>query len=293
MIPGAFDYRVPRSLEEAVRLLDEGSGAMILAGGMSLIPAMKLRLATPAVLIDVGRLSALRGISSASGRLHIGALTTHSALLETPELARLPIFAEAARVIGDPQVRNRGTFGGSLVQAHPAADWPAVLLALRGEVSLVSSRGRRMVESDSFFTSMLTTAVAEDEILIEASFPQGSERTGTAYSSTRQQASGMAIAGVAVQVSLDRSERIEDVSIGVTGVNAVPFRASSLELQLRGRAPRPEELETLCAEIAEADPLSDAHAAADYRRQLLTVNATRALARALGRTLPRQTEIPA
>lgn len=285
MIPAAFEYFVPRSVEEAITHLAgcEPGTAAILAGGMSLLPTMKLRLATPAMLVDIGRLRELAGISRASGRLCIGALTSHAELLSAPELVDFPVFAETACVLGDPQVRNRGTFGGALVQAHPAADWPAVFLALRGEAHLRGPRGERSVRSEDFFTGMLTTAVAEGEILTRISFLVKSERSGAAYSKMRQQASGMALAGVAAYVTLDETGRIEEATVGVTGINGVPFHALSIEKRLRGLTPEPSVLQELCADVPEADPMCDPHADADYRRQLLRVHAASALTRALSR----------
>ncbi len=285
MIPVAFEYFVPHSVEEAITRLAgcEPGAAAILAGGMSLLPTMKLRIAMPAMLVDIGRLRELAGISHASGRLCIGALTSHAELLSAPELVDFPVFAETACVLGDPQVRNRGTFGGSLVQAHPAADWPAVFLALRGEAHLRGPRGERSVRSEDFFTGMLTTAVAEGEVLTRISFPVKGERSGAAYSKMRQQASGMALAGVAAQVTLDEAGHIEETTVAVTGINGVPFRAGSIEQHLRGAPPLPSALQELCADVPEADPVSDPHADAEYRRQLLSVHAARALARALSR----------
>lgn len=285
MIPAPFEYRVPRSLGEAIaQLADCAAGeAAILAGGMSLLPMMKLRLATPAMLVDIAHLRELVGVSFTSGRLCIGALTTHAELLRAQELTELPVFGETASVLADPQVRNRGTIGGSLVQAHPAADWPAVFLALRGEVSLQGAEGLRTVGSESFFTGMLSTAVRQGEILTRVTFPVRSGRSGAAYSKMRQQASGMALAGVAAQVALDAAGCIEEATIGVTGINGVPFRARSVEQRLRGLAPPFPSLQELCAEVPEADPLSDTQADADYRRQLLSIHAARALARALDR----------
>lgn len=285
MIPAAFEYAVPRSLEDAVAVLAgcEAGTAAILAGGMSLLPTMKLRLAAPALLVDIGRLRELAGISRASGRLRIGALTTHAELLAAPELADWPVFAETAGVLGDPQVRNRGTLGGSLAQAHPAADWPAVFLALCGVACVRSSRGERSVRSEDFFTGVLTTAIAEGEILTHITFPAGDGRSGAAYSKMRQQASGMALAGVAARITLDAAGRIEESTVGVTGIGGAPFRARSIEQRLSGLLPTPSILEESCADVPEADPTNDLHADADYRRQLLRVHATRALTRALER----------
>lgn len=286
MIPAAFDYIVPRSPEEAVARLAEcePGTAAILAGGMSLVPAMKLRLARPVTLVDIARLRELADIVLTAERLRIGALATHAALLGAPELAEYPVFAETASVVADPQVRNRGTLGGSLAYAHPAADWPAVFLALGGAASLLGPQGRRTVRAEDFFTGIFTTAIGAGEILTDVSFPRARERSGAAYSKMRQQASGMALVGVAVQVVVGASGRIDEASIGVTGVNAVPFRARSLEARLQGAVPEPAVLAKLCeAGVAEAEPLSDQHAAADYRLQLLRVHAERALTRALAR----------
>lgn len=287
MIPAAFDYVAPQSLEEALRCLaGETGNAVILAGGMSLIPALKLRLATPAVVVDIARLRELAGVARTADRIHIGALTTHEAVLAAPGLAEFPVFAETAGVIGDPQVRNRGTLGGSLAHAHPGADWPAVFLALRGEAALAGPNGRRVVQAEEFFTSVMSTAISAGEILTGISLPRPPARSGAAYSKMRQQASGLALVGVAAHVTLDRDGRIDAATVGVTGVNAVPFRARSLEARLQGTAPRPSELPALCADISEAVPMNDAHADAEYRHQLLRVHAGRALALALSRAHP-------
>lgn len=289
MIPAAFEYLRPRSLEEAVAcLLEREPGtAAILAGGMSLIPAMKLRLARPATLVDIVRLRGLAGIVCSAEHLRIGALTTHAALGGAPELARYPVFAETAGVVADPQIRHRGTLGGSLAYAHPAADWPAVFLALQGEAQLFGLQGRRSVPAEDFFTDIFETTIGAGEILTEIRFPSVRERSGAAYSRMRLQASGMALVGVAAQLMLDAEGRIDHAFIGVTGVNAVPFRARSLEMRLRGVLPDAAALRDLCATgFPEAEPLSDPHAAADYRLQMLRVHAERALGRAFERARP-------
>jgi carbon-monoxide dehydrogenase medium subunit len=282
MIPGEFEYVAPRSLKEATDLLATRRDAKLLAGGMSLIPALKHRLATPATLIDLGRIPGLDGIAVRGGRVAIGALATHAALARAPELASLPLFADAGRVLGDRQVRNRGTFGGSLVHADPAADWTAVFLALGGEAVAVGPRGERVIPSGEFFTGMLTSALRPDEILTEVRLPAAA-RGGTAYEKLRQPASGFAIVGIAAQVALDGAGRCEAVALGVTGANAVPFRAASLEARLRGESLDDATLRRLCANVDELDPLEDIHASADYRRHLVSVFARRALLRAASR----------
>ncbi len=283
MIPAEFDYAAPRSLDEAVRLLSGTEGAKVLGGGMSLIPALKHRLSAAPLLVDLGRIAGLDQIALSGGRIRIGGRATHAAVMTHPALASMHAFAEAGELLADPQVRNRGTLGGSLVHADPAADWPAVFLALGGEATLVSAKGTRNVAADDFFESLMTSAVQEGEILSEVSFPAPTPRTGTAYSKLRQLASGFAIVGVAVWVRAERTGVIDDVRVGVTGVNSVPFRARSLEDRLRGKAVSGPALRAFCAEIAEADPMSDLHASAEYRRHLLGVFAARTIERAIAR----------
>ncbi len=283
MIPAAFEYKAPATLDEAVRFLAGTSGAKVLAGGMSLIPALKHRLAQPPLLVDIGRIPGLDGVSASGGQLRIGARTPHAALLAHPALAEAPVFADAAAVIGDVQVRNRGTFGGSLAHADPAADWPAVFLALGGEAHAVGPKGKRSVAADDFFVGMLQSALADDEILTELVLPLETKRAGAAYLKLRQPASGFAIVGAAVQLRADRKGRIDQIRIGITGVNAVPFRAKSVEARLIGQSPDPAALRTLCAQIDEADPTGDLHASAEYRRHLAGVFVARAVAKAQGR----------
>ena len=286
MIPAEFDYVAPRSLEEALRRLAAEPGAKLLAGGMSLIPAMKHRLAQPPLLVDLARIPGLAGVAADRGALRIGALVTHGALLAADAARALPVLAEAAAVIGDVQVRSRGTFGGSLVHADPAGDWPAVFLALGGEAKLASPKGERTVRAEDFFVSMLTSALREDEVLTEVALPLAGARRGSAYRKLRQLASGFALVGVAAVVDLDARGRIERAALGVTGVNAVPFRARSVEARLAGGATSPEALREACARVDEADPMDDLHASADYRSHLLPVLAARALAAACARAAP-------
>lgn len=283
MIPAEFDYAAPATLDEALRLLAATPDAKVLAGGMSLIPALKHRLAQPPLLVDVGRIPELDGVSLRGGKARIGARTTHAALLSHPELAEAPIFADAARVIGDVQVRNRGSFGGSLAHADPGADWPAVFLALGGEAIVAGPKGRRSVRARDFFTGMMSTALADGEILTEVVLPLETKRAGAAYKKLRQPASGFAVVGVAAQLVLDRKGRIDAAAIGVTGVNATPFRAASLEQRLAGQAPDPAALSALYARIEEVDAVGDLFASAEYRTHLAGVFAARAVAAALAR----------
>jgi carbon-monoxide dehydrogenase medium subunit len=285
MIPAGFDYAAPASLDEALRLLVATPGAKLLAGGMSLIPAMKHRLVQPPLLVDLARIAELDGVSVSGGRARIGARTPHAALLAHPALDAAPIFADTAAVIGDAQVRNRGTFGGSLAHADPAADWPAVLLALGGEARIAGPKGKRSVAADDFFVGMLQSALADDEILTELVLPLETKRAGAAYRKLRQPASGFAVVGAAVQLVADRKGRIDEIRIGVTGVNPVPFRARSVEQRLRGQSPDAAALRALCAQIDEADPSGDLHASAEYRRHLAGVFVARAVAQALARAV--------
>jgi carbon-monoxide dehydrogenase medium subunit len=277
VIPGEFEYTAPTDLDGVLRALAEDDGAKLLAGGMSLIPAMKHRLARPARLVDLGRVAELEGVSERRGTLRIGARATHADLLRSGELAAFPVVSETASGIGDVQVRNRGTFGGSLVHADPAADWPALFLALDGEARLVGPKGKRKVAASEFFTGMLTSAVGQGEVLTEVELRLERKRAGAAYRKLRQPASGFAVVGVAAQAVLDRKGRVDAVTVGVTGVNPVPFRARGVEERLRGQEPGVDAIRAACREVEEADPMDDPQASAEYRRQMLSVFAARAL----------------
>jgi carbon-monoxide dehydrogenase medium subunit len=277
MIPQDFEYFAPRSLREALDLLAKNPGAKLLGGGMSLIPALKHRLQTPSALVDLGRVPELDGVSEKRGKISIGGRVTHASLAVPGELADVHVIHEAAAAIGDAQVRNRGTIGGSLVHADPAADWPAVFLALDGEAVVTGARGERTIAASQFFTAMLQSAVKRDEVLGEVRLAVERKRAGTAYRKLRQLASGFAVVGVAAQVTLDRRGRIERAQVGVTGVNPVPFRAAALEKRLAGESPDAATLRRLCARIEEADPTEDLNATAEFRAHLVGVYAARAL----------------
>lgn len=285
MIPASFEYEAPTTLDEAIRLLQQhGDNAKLLAGGHSLIPLMKLRLAQPGVLIDLGRIPGLAYIQERDGSIAIGALSTHH-MLETSDLLRreLPLVAEAAAAIGDVQVRNRGTIGGSLVHADPGADLPAVVLALGGTLMLRGPRGERTVSADEFFVGMLTTAVEPDEVLTEIRLPKLAGRAGYAYQKAPNPASGYAMVGIAAAVSLATDGTVQDVRIGITGAGPQPVRARAAEDALRGRQPTAEAIATAAEQAAQAveEPLEDIHASAEYRRALVRVHTRRALERAV------------
>lgn len=285
MIPAAFEYYKPATVEEAVTLLSSHDDAKVLAGGHSLIPLMKLRLAEPAALVDIGGLRGLAGIRQADGQIAIGALTTHHTL-ETADVlrARAQVVAEAAAQIGDQQVRNRGTIGGSLVHADPGADLPAVMLALDATMVLRGPGGERNVPANEFFVEMLTTATQPNEILTEVRIPSLPARSGSAYVKFPNPASGYSIVGAAAIVQLDGSGNCQDVRVGISGAGPMPLRATGVESALRGQAPTPEALQRAAASATDGiDPLEDIHASADYRLHLATVMTRRALEAAVSR----------
>lgn len=294
MIPEAFEYHLPKSVEEASRLAAQfGADGKVLAGGHSLIPMMKLRLATPKHLIDIGRISELsyiRPLENGTPRIEIGALTTHYQIESSEVLkARCPLMPEAAREIGDAQVRNKGTLGGSLAHADPAGDWPAVVLALGAEIRAVSGRGERWIPADQFFVDLLTTALEPDEILTAVRVPAlaaapAESRTGHAYVKLHQPASGFAIVGVAAHVTLSESGSVGEVGVGVTGVGAKAYRAAAVENALRGKSPSAKRLEEAASHAADGVLANaDLYASSDYRAHLARVYTRRALEKAVER----------
>lgn len=280
MIPAAFDYLRPQTLQEAVGLLvQHGEDAKILAGAHSLLPAMKLRLAQPKVLIDIGRITDLNYIREQDGKIVIGAMTTHHHI-EASALLReqCPLLAEVAAQVGDVQVRNRGTIGGSVVHADPAADWPAAILALDAEMEVVGPEQTRLIPAKKFFVNLFQTALKPNEILREIRVPitAGS----VAYVKSVQRASGFAIAGSAVVVNAAH----QTVNVGITGVAAKPYRATAVETKLRGQPLTPENIAAAAKRAASRiEPLSDIHASAEFRAHLACVNTQRALALAASR----------
>jgi len=279
MYPANFEYARPSTVDEAIALLSRhGDDAKVLAGGHSLIPAMKLRLARPKIVVDIGRIANLNYVRADHGRVAIGAMTTHAELAASKVLAaKCPLVSETALHIGDAQVRNKGTIGGSLVHADPAADYPASMLALNAEMELVGPKGKRVVRVADFFVDLLQSAVGPDEILTEIRLPETTH--AVAYVKTEQKASGFALAGVAAVVGT------AGVRIGVTGVAAKPYRASAVEQALaKHKAPKPEDIAQAAIHAADGvRPLSDIHASADYRAHLAQVNTKRAIEKALSR----------
>jgi carbon-monoxide dehydrogenase medium subunit len=246
---------------------------------------MKLRLANPTLLIDIGRLSELSGIREQSGTLIIGASTTHYAVASSALVQqRCPLLAETAASIGDVQVRNRGTIGGSLAHADPAADWPAAILALGAQLKLIHAGGERTVPASDFFVDLLTTVMDSREILTEIQVPANPPRTGGIYLKVPQPASGFALTGVAAQVTLGANNTVQSVAVGVTGVSHTAFRASATERALQGQAATAEAVAQAAALATDGiEALSDIHASAEYRLHLTRVYTGRALQQALQR----------
>ncbi|MBP1685636.1 MAG: Carbon-monoxide dehydrogenase (acceptor) [Deltaproteobacteria bacterium] len=288
MIPPRFEYLRPTSVEDALSLLrTHGDDARLLAGGHSLVPLLKLRLAAPRYLIDIGRLPALSYIREEAGTIRLGALTTH-AEIEYSELlrVRLPLLPEVASRIGDVQVRNRGTIGGSLVHAHPAADLPAALLALAAEMVVQGPGGCRSVPAADFCVGMFTTVLRPDEMLVEIRIPPLPHGIGGAYLKAEDKASHFAVVGVAALVGAEPTGTCQFARVGVTGFAGVPFRATTVEAAIL-RKPLTEESVRVAAQgIADAgEPLSDLFASAAYRRHLTQVYVARALMQAASRAL--------
>jgi carbon-monoxide dehydrogenase medium subunit len=284
MIPRPFEYLAPTSVQEAIALLSTyRDEAKLLAGGHSLLPMMKLRLAAPTYLIDLRCIPDLAYIRDSGGHLCIGPMSTH-VMLETSELLRrrLTALAEAAAVIGDVQVRNCGTIGGSMVHADPAADLPAVMQMAEAQFRLRGTTGERMLSAAHFFVDLLTTALQPHELLTEIQIPLPPPRTGTAYMKVFQKASGFAIVGVAAWITLDADGRTcQTARLGITGVAASAFRARGVEQALTGRAI--DEAAIAAAAVRASDdvePLSDLHASGEYRLALARIYTKRALLRA-------------
>ena len=288
MIPAAFDYIAPQILDEALRALAaHGEEAKLLAGGHSLLPLLKLRAASPKLLIDLTRIPGLGNISQKDDKIVVGALATHYQI-ESSELlkTKCTLLGQTAGAIGDVQVRNRGTIGGSLTHADPCADWPAAILALGGELKLSGPNGERRIAGEEFFLGTMTTAIEPTEILTEIRVPVLSRRCGSAYLKMAQQASGFAVVGIAVWLRLDTKGRCEDIGVGVTGLSEKPFRARPVEERLRGNKLTPKLIEESAAQVTEgSDPLEDLHASAKFRAHLAQVYTSRALQEAVKRVV--------
>lgn len=284
MYTAPFEYHTPGTVDEAITLLTRhGDDAKLLAGGHSLIPVMKLRLAQPAHLIDLRKVTALVGIRDEQNAIVVGAMTTYAAV-ETSAVvrAKLPILAEAIRLIGDPQVRNRGTVGGSLAHADPGADLPAVALALDAELRIRGSAGERTVRAAEFFVGLMSTALTPADVLTEIRFPIPAGDWRGAYEKYKHPASGYALVGVAAIATRGGSKKIDSLRVAVTGLGVTPTRATALEKALTGQSMDEKAVDAAALHIADGiDIREDLQGSRAYRANLASICARRALRRAL------------
>jgi carbon-monoxide dehydrogenase medium subunit len=275
VIPADFDYVAPASLDEALAALrDAGEDAKVLAGGHSLLPLMKLRLAVPALLVDLRRIPGLAGIQRDNGAWRIGAMTPHAAMAREPGLG---LVAQVAGTIADPQVRHRGTIGGSMAHGDPASDQLAILLAYEGSVVIRGASGEREVAAADLFQDYLTTAVADGEILTEVRFP-ALDGYGFGYEKFNRRREDWAMVAVSALVKKGADGSCEDVRIGLTHMSSVPLRATAAEAALRGQPLNADSIAAAAGQAAEGtDPPADLNASADYKRHLARVLCRRAL----------------
>jgi len=286
MIPTEFDYKVPATLDEAISLLaSDLDGAKILAGGHSLIPAMKLRLAQPQLLIDIARIKSLSYIREEADRILIGATTTHYELESSELLKRIcPLLPDCGKSIGDVQVRNKGTIGGSLAHSDPAGDWPAAILTLDAELVLVGTNGERTVNADSFFVNLFTTDLQAGEILREIRITKPAGKFGQTYQKVPHPASGFAVVGIAVHLSMNDDGSCKSAAIGVTGVSTKAYRAEAVESALAGTNLDDNAIANAVAHVCDGiEANGDLYASRDYRSHLAQVHTRRAIQTAKAR----------
>ena len=283
MIPAQFDYKRAHTLEEALSLLAENEDAKILAGGHSLIPAMKLRLAMPSLLVDIARIKDLSYIREENNQIVIGAATTHYQIESSDLLKTIcPLLPQCAGHIGDVQVRNKGTIGGSVAHSDPAGDWPAAIIALNAEIIARSQSGDRSIKADDFFVDLMTTALEPGEILREIRIEKPSGRTGQSYLKMHHPASGFAVVGVAANLLLNADGSCQRASIGITGVAAKAYRPAAVESALNGATLNDETIASAAAHATDGIELNgDLFASADYRKHLAEVYVRRATTEAL------------
>jgi carbon-monoxide dehydrogenase medium subunit len=286
MIPGAFEYLAPQTLTEAIKLMQEhGDEAKILAGGQSLIPLMKYRLASPGYLVDINRVSELSFIKESNGHLRIGALT-READLEKSELVAggYPLLMDTTKFVADPLVRNLATVGGNLAHGDPANDHPATMLALRAQLVARGPAGERTIPVDEFFQDLFVTALAPDELLTEIRVPKPAPRSGGAYQKLERKVGDFATAGVAVYLVMNENRTCQEVGIGLTNMGPVPMRAARSEDALRGQGPTEAAIRE-ASELAAKDcqPTADLRGSVEYKRALVRVLTQRALQQALQR----------
>ncbi len=287
MIPGSFDYLVANSIPEAVALLEQhGDDAKILAGGQSLIPLLRFRLASPAVLIDINRIADLEYIQETDGTLHIGALTREAELDSSSLIrTRYPILLDTSSMVADPVVRNWATVGGNIAHADPANDHPATMLALSAQVVATGPHGQRIIPIEEFFTdTTFETSLRPNEILTEIRIPAATERNGGAYCKLERKVGDYAIAGVATYLTLDEQGNVTYAGIGLTNVGPIPIKAHDAEQSLLGK-PLDDASIQQAADLAAAaaQPTSDSRGPAEYKRAMVHTLTVRALHRSLAR----------
>ncbi|GER83160.1 carbon monoxide dehydrogenase [Thermogemmatispora aurantia] len=286
MIPATFEYHPASSVDEAIALLSQyGDDAKLLAGGHSLIPTMKLRLAQPAHLIDIGRIPGLSYIREEGNVVAVGALTTYATIERSEVLRRhFALLPECASVIGDPQVRNRGTIGGSISHADPSADMPGAVRALKAEIRVRGPNGERTVAADDFFLGTFTTALEPGEMVTEIRFPLPPARTGSAYTKLANKASHYAVAGCAAVVTLGADGACTAASVVITGAGTMPTRASAVEAALVGKQLNEATVAEAASHAAEGlELMEDIHGSKQYRAQMAAVMARRAILKAAER----------
>lgn len=288
MRPRPFEYYSPKTLDEALRILEEKEDAKVLAGGQSLLALMKLRILSPPVIIDLNRVDGLRYIrEEPNGWVAIGAMTLHDEVEQSPVIRRrYPILAESVYKLGDQQVRNRGTIGGSIAHADPSANLPPVMVALRAEFVAVSRKGRRVIPAEDFFVDAFTTALDEKEILTEIRLPPWEGRSGGAYTKLSRREIDFAIVEAAVQLRLDDRSRVSDIRVVLGAVGPKPYRAVETEKLLLGRE-YDEELIARASEegTKDLDPPSDVQASSWYRKEVAPVVTKRTIIKAWRRAL--------
>ncbi|MDQ2784068.1 MAG: xanthine dehydrogenase family protein subunit M [Chloroflexota bacterium] len=287
MLPGEFEYHRAGSVDEAIKMMQEcGGDGKFIAGGHSLLPLMKLRLAEPAHLIDIGRLPDMAYVRRSNGTVAVGALTTHYQLESNEELAKsVQLIPEAAAHIGDVQVRNRGTVGGSVAHADPASDLPSVLVALNAEFVAKGPNGERTIKAADFFEDLMTTSLGEDELLTEIRFQAPQGKVGSAYEKLANKASHYSVVGAAAIVTLGNDGNVQECALAFSGVSSKPVRATAVENALKGKQPTAENIAAAASHAAEGIDyaLSDIHASDEYRLAMTKVYAKRALTKAVER----------
>ncbi|MBI4493387.1 MAG: xanthine dehydrogenase family protein subunit M [Chloroflexi bacterium] len=294
MYPASFEYARPETLEEALELLAQwGDEAKLLAGGASLVPLMKLRLAQPRYVIDIGRLRGLAGEARQDGHLAIRALTRHVEVQDSATIrSALPILHDITSQIGDPQIRNMGTLGGSVAECDPAGDWAPGLLALDASVYCVSQRGERTIAARDLFLDAFTTALEPDEVLTEVLFPLPPARSGGAHLKLERRAGDFAIANCSVQVTLDEAGRYQQIGIGVGGIALAPLKVVAAEDLLRGQQPGEDLLRQAAQAVSDCtESFSDIRGSAAYRKHVAGVLFRRALALAERRARGESVEV--